>query len=115
MHTNSSNESHAHQVMATLLPSPPFYFATSETSKDLRVLHKSELPLIAGAGTKRQQEFCSGRFCAHQVLDRLGYQDVPLLADQCGAPVWPCGIAGSISHSGGKAVAAAIQKKTFAH
>lgn len=101
----------ANQALATMLPSPPFYFAICETSKDQQVLHKSELPLIAGAGAKRQQEFCSGRFCAHQVLDRLGYQDTPLLADQHGAPVWPPGITGSISHSGGKAAAVAVQKK----
>lgn len=115
MLTKSSNDSRANQVMATLLPSPPFYFALCETPKDQQVLHQSELPLIAGAGPKRQQEFCSGRFCAHRVLDRLGYQDIPVLADQYGAPVWPSGITGSISHSGGKAVAAAVQKKTLAH
>jgi 4'-phosphopantetheinyl transferase EntD len=115
MPTKSSNNARTNQVMATLLPSPPFYFALCETSKDPQVLHPSELPLIAGAGIKRQQEFCSGRFCAHQALDRLGYHDIPLLADQYGAPVWPCGITGSISHSGGIAVAAAVQKKTLAH
>ncbi|MBS0484331.1 MAG: hypothetical protein JSS06_03825 [Proteobacteria bacterium] len=115
MHTNSLYSSWAHQAVAALLPSPPFYFSICETPKDRQVLHKFELPLIAGASIKRQQEFCSGRFCAHQVLDRMGYQDIPLLADPYGAPVWPGSITGSISHSGGIAVAAAVQKKTFAH
>ncbi|QOJ24569.1 MAG: hypothetical protein HRU78_13700 [Gammaproteobacteria bacterium] len=115
MPKKSSSNRRTEQALATMLPSPPFYFAICDTPKDQRALHKSELSLITGAGIKRQQDFCTGRFCAHQVLDKMGHKDTPLLADQNGAPLWPCGITGSISHSGGKAVAAAVQKKTFAH
>jgi 4'-phosphopantetheinyl transferase EntD len=115
MQKKSSSSYHAEQVLATMLPSPPFYFEICDTPKDQRALHKSELSLITGASIKRQQDFCTGRFCAHQVLEKMGYKDIPLLADQYGAPLWPSSITGSISHSGGKAAAVAVQKKTFAH
>ncbi|MCC8996449.1 MAG: 4'-phosphopantetheinyl transferase superfamily protein [Nitrosomonas sp.] len=101
------------QALAIMLPSPPFYFEMCDTPKDQQALHKLELSLITGASIKRQQDFCTGRFCAHQVLDKMGYKDIPLLADQYGAPLWPPGITGSISHSGSKAIAVAALKKNI--
>lgn len=115
MPKKSSANYHTEQILATMLPSPPFYFEICGTPKDQQVLHQSELPLILGASIKRQQDFCSGRFCAHQVLDKMGYESMPLLADRYGAPLWSTDITGSISHSGGKTIAVAAQKKTFVH
>lgn len=99
------------QVMPSMWPSPTFYFEICKTPKDRRALHFAELSLIEGANLKRQQDFCSGRHCAHRILDKLGYREVPVLSDPYGAPCWPANIAGSISHSGGMAMAVAAYKQ----
>ena len=75
MRKNSSATCTADQVLATMLPYPPFHFSICDTPKDQQVLYKSELSLITGAGIKRQQDFCAGRFCAHRVLDKMGYKE----------------------------------------
>lgn len=47
---------------------------------------------------KRNREFAVGRHCAHAALNQLGITaDVPADVDR--KPIWPNGIAGSISHS----------------
>ncbi|WP_297325224.1 4'-phosphopantetheinyl transferase superfamily protein [Nitrosomonas sp.] len=99
------------QVMSSMWPSPTFHFEICETSKDQQVLHFAERSLIEGANLKRQQDFCSGRYCAHRILDKLGYREVPVLSDPYGAPCWPADIVGSISHSGGMAMAVAAYQQ----
>lgn len=74
------------------------------------VLHPDEERFIAGARDTRREEFAAGRSCARQALHRLGIDDFPLLPDQNRAPLWPQGVTGSITHSGGYcAVAVARQ------
>lgn len=54
---------------------------------------------------KRQTEFLAGRLCARAALLALtGRADVPALGEDR-APIWPAGVAGSISHSHGLATA----------
>jgi 4'-phosphopantetheinyl transferase EntD len=55
---------------------------------------------------RRQAEFAAGRAAARAALFQLGLPPVaiPMRADR--APLWPKGVVGSISHSGGLAVAA---------
>lgn len=53
---------------------------------------------------KRRAEFLAGRFCAAVALRQLGLpESVPR---QGRAPVWPDGVAGSITHSKDRAIAA---------
>src|ERR1700716_1803425 len=54
----------------------------------------------------RQREFLAGRLCAAQALRCLGADSthVGMAGDR--APVWPDGVVGSITHSGGFAAAA---------
>lgn len=99
------------QLLTDMWPSPLFQIAVCQKPTTHKILHPAEQPLIRGASKKRQQDFCMGRYCAHQVLSEFGYVDVPILADQCGAPIWPSDIAGSISHSDGLAIAVATQKQ----
>lgn len=51
---------------------------------------------------KRQAEFLAGRLHARMALSHLGqdHADIPIGPDR--APVWPTGIAGSLSHSYGQ-------------
>ena len=65
-----------------------------------------ELALVASAGAKRRQQFLAGRVCAHAAMAQLGCESGPLLRSDNGAPAWPPGVAGSISHSGKHCLAA---------
>lgn len=66
-----------------------------------------ETALVARAVVKRQREFRSGRNMARKALASLGVQCASLLRDQTGAPVWPAGVCGSISHCDSLSVAVA--------
>lgn len=64
-------------------------------------------PSIRGSVGKRQREFLAGRRCARAALDRLGCADrTDIAIGHQGAPVWPRGYVGSISHASDIAVAA---------
>ncbi|MEY5039221.1 MAG: hypothetical protein RL472_2327 [Pseudomonadota bacterium] len=59
---------------------------------------------LLGAVPKRRSEFLAGRACAALALRQAGQaEDVPR---QGRAPVWPTGVAGSITHSRDRAIAA---------
>ncbi len=78
---------------------------TAATGEDplgpMRVMLPADL---AGAVPKRKAEFLAGRLCAALALRAAGQ---PVEVDRDGrAPVWPRGVAGSISHCAGHAIAA---------
>lgn len=60
---------------------------------------RSEQEIISKAGANRQREFNAGRHCAHMALKALGRNSVPILSSSRGAPIWPQGVVGSITHS----------------
>ncbi len=51
-----------------------------------------------------------GRIAAKQCLEELGVKNFKILKHESGAPIWPKGIYGSISHSKDKAVAIVSKK-----
>ncbi|MDN5863899.1 MAG: 4'-phosphopantetheinyl transferase superfamily protein, partial [Gammaproteobacteria bacterium] len=56
--------------------------------------------IIRNAVDKRRREFTAGRTCARSILRQLGFDaDVTIGKDKHGAPIWPEGIVGSISHA----------------
>jgi 4'-phosphopantetheinyl transferase EntD len=69
-------------------------------------LFPEEETLVARATEKRRQEFTAGRECAHRALSALGLPVVPILRGYRGAPRWPDGIVGSITHCAGYCAAA---------
>ena len=72
-------------------------------------LFPAEEAMIARAVQKRRREFATGRHCARSALGALGIAAVPILPGQAGAPQWPSGIVGSITHCAGY-VAAAVAR-----
>lgn len=48
---------------------------------------------------KRQREFAAGRRAARQAMARIGSPPLPILMGADRAPIWPAGLAGSITHS----------------
>ena len=65
------------------------------------VLFPQELALLARATDKRRREFSTARDCAHRALTALGAAPAPVLRGERGAPQWPAGIVGSITHCPG--------------
>jgi 4'-phosphopantetheinyl transferase EntD len=72
-------------------------------------LFPAEEALLARAVQTRRSEFATGRRCARNALGALGLAPVPILPGQAGAPQWPSGIVGSITHCAGYRAAAVAQ------
>lgn len=77
-------------------------------------LFAAEEAAIVNAVPKRRQEFTTVRTCARLALRDLGVDPVPLVPGPGGAPVWPTGIVGSMTHCRGFR-AAAVAKSTQVH
>ncbi|MFF5175168.1 4'-phosphopantetheinyl transferase [Micromonospora sp. NPDC000089] len=63
--------------------------------------HPAEERIIANAVAKRRREFTTVRHCARRALARLGLPPVAILPGVRGAPGWPAGIVGSMTHCDG--------------
>ncbi|MFD5323183.1 4'-phosphopantetheinyl transferase [Streptomyces sp. NPDC127092] len=72
-------------------------------------LHPAEAALIAKAVDTRRREFTTARWCARQALAGLGAPAAALLPGPHGAPVWPDGTLGSITHCAGFRAAVAAR------
>lgn len=77
--------------------------ATAEACPSLvdHELYPEELAVIARAVPKRRAEFGTARLCARYALSSLGFNSIPLVPQQDGAPRWPPGASGSMSHTTG--------------
>jgi 4'-phosphopantetheinyl transferase EntD len=65
------------------------------------VLFPEEQAAIAKAVDKRRREFTTARACARAALAKLGLPPAPIVPGQRGAPQWPSGVVGSITHCAG--------------
>lgn len=61
----------------------------------------AEAAVIAHAVPERRREFATVRYCARQALHRIGLPPQPILPDADGAPHWPDGVVGSMTHCAG--------------
>lgn len=64
-------------------------------------LFPDEEAVIARAVDKRRNEFATVRGCARAALARLGMPPAPILPGLRGAPAWPPGVVGSMTHCAG--------------
>lgn len=67
----------------------------------------AEPPSILGAQPKRRTDFLAGRLCARQALTCLNGPIICPDQQEDGAPAWPDGFTGSITHTDGLAAAIA--------
>jgi 4'-phosphopantetheinyl transferase EntD len=74
-------------------------------------LFPAEEAVIAQAVDKRRREFTTARACARAALDKLGLPPVPIVPGPRGAPGWPAGIVGSITHCAGYRAAAVARDR----
>ncbi|WP_225804155.1 4'-phosphopantetheinyl transferase [Streptomyces sp. NK15101] len=76
-------------------------------------LFAEERALMARATPGRRREFARARLCAHRALAALGVAAAPLLRGPRGAPAWPGGTLGSITHCAGYRGAAVAPAARF--
>ncbi len=77
-------------------------------------LFPAETALLTQAVEKRRQEFATVRHCARLALAELGVAPAPILPGVRGAPVWPDGIVGSMTHCAGYRAAAVARTSEVA-
>jgi 4'-phosphopantetheinyl transferase EntD len=70
------------------------------------VLFPEEEQAVARVVDKRRREFTAVRSCARRALADLGLPSVPILPGEMGAPRWPDGVVGSLTHCVGYRAAA---------
>jgi 4'-phosphopantetheinyl transferase EntD len=87
-------------VIGKILPPE---IAVAEAFGDLPdvVLFPAEEAVIANAVAKRRGEFATARACARTALAKLGLPPAPIVPGLRGAPQWPSGVVGSITHCAG--------------
>ena len=87
----------AERIWRALLPPQAFFSAGGEPASVQ--LSPAERRSVRGAGALRLREFTAGRWHAKRALAALGLRDVDLPRRADGAPAWPDGVVGSVSHA----------------
>lgn len=87
-------------MLGDILPSSVVTEEVFGDVPDVR-LFPDEEAVVAKAVDKRRMEFASGRACARMALGKLGLPPVSIPRGPRGAPRWPDGVVGSITHCTG--------------
>ncbi|MFE2376991.1 4'-phosphopantetheinyl transferase [Streptomyces sp. NPDC059398] len=77
-------------------------------------LYPEEAALVAKAVDKRRHEFTTVRTCARRAMEKLGVPPQPVLTGERGAPRWPEGLRGSMTHCDGYRAAALVRSADLA-
>ncbi len=77
-------------------------------------LYPEEAAVVAQAVDKRRREFAAVRVCARRAMEKLGVPAQPLVPGDRGAPRWPEGLAGSMTHCDGYCAAALVRATDLA-
>lgn len=92
-------------MIEQVLP-PPVAAAEAFADDPDAMLFPEERAVIARATQTRQREFATVRACARAAMARLGRPPAAVLPGPRGAPQWPEGMTGSITHCRGYRAAA---------
>ncbi len=92
-------------IIGEILP-PEVAAAEAFDDTQTTALFPEEEAAMTRAVPRRREEFATGRACARAALARLGLPPVPIVPGDRGAPRWPDGVAGSITHCAGYRAAA---------
>ncbi|MEZ5714965.1 MAG: 4'-phosphopantetheinyl transferase superfamily protein [Paracoccaceae bacterium] len=103
-----------HDALARVLPDGVALACTDPGAPEEEgALFAIEAAAVARAVPARRAEFAAGRLAAHRALAGLGRLPEPVAMGPDRAPVWPDGVAGSISHCEGACVALAAEAARF--
>ncbi|MER5986824.1 4'-phosphopantetheinyl transferase superfamily protein [Streptomyces sp. NPDC001787] len=89
-----------------LLPGYVSCAATRRETVPDGFLFPEERELVARSVSKRVNDFTTARACARRAMAGLGLPPVAVLRGRRGAPLWPAGIIGSLTHCDGYRAAA---------
>jgi 4'-phosphopantetheinyl transferase EntD len=86
-----------HDMIEEILPAA---VACAESFGDIvdAYLYPEEEALLSHAVESRRREFSTVRACARTALSNLGLAPAPILPGPLGAPMWPAGVVGSMTH-----------------
>ncbi|MBZ3906468.1 4'-phosphopantetheinyl transferase family protein [Streptomyces griseiscabiei] len=97
-----------------LLPATVASAWAREDLPDTRLFPEEEAAL-GDAVDKRRREYTTVRACARRAFTRLGMEPAPVVPGHRGAPRWPDGLVGSMTHCAGyRAAALARASDAFA-
>lgn len=77
-------------------------------------LYPAEEALVARAVPKRRREFAAVRGCARRAMEKLGAPPQAVVSGERGAPRWPDGLVGSMTHCDGYCAAALVRAADLA-
>ncbi|MFJ1811383.1 MULTISPECIES: 4'-phosphopantetheinyl transferase [unclassified Streptomyces] len=103
----------ARAALAPLL-APPVVFAEEFGDPPHARLLPGEAAHVARCVPERRREFTTVRLCARRALARLGERAVALPPGPGGAPRWPDGVVGSMTHCRGYRAAALARRRDVA-
>ncbi|HEX5742053.1 MAG TPA: 4'-phosphopantetheinyl transferase superfamily protein, partial [Pilimelia sp.] len=87
-------------LLAEVLPGDVAHAARRDDVAD-PAPYPEEAAQVVRAVPRRRAEYLTVRACARQALGQLGVAPVPLPRGEGGAPVWPEGVVGSLTHCAG--------------
>jgi 4'-phosphopantetheinyl transferase EntD len=94
----------------------PAGVASRDTTEDVpeSAMFPEEAARVSKAVEKRRREFGTVRHCARTALGELGIAPVAILNGERGAPQWPSGVVGSMTHCAGYR-AAVVARSSVIH
>ena len=72
---------------------------------ELALLHE-EMASLSFSTIERRRASGAARHVARELMNSMGFADLPILRSTFGAPIWPAGVVGSMAHDNRIAVAA---------
>ncbi|MFB9839563.1 4'-phosphopantetheinyl transferase family protein [Actinoallomurus acaciae] len=97
-------------MIEEILP-PLVASAEAFDDRDAVALFPEEEAAVARAVDKRRREFTTARGCARRALAVLGLPPVPIVPGERGAPGWPAGVVGSMTHCDGYRASAVAREE----
>ncbi|BCJ42108.1 putative 4'-phosphopantetheinyl transferase [Actinoplanes ianthinogenes] len=92
-------------MLDQLLPHPVRVAVAYSDDPD-EACYPGEEALVASTAPGRRREILTARRCAREALLALGHAPTPILRGPRREPIWPSGVAGSITHCAGFRAAA---------
>ncbi|MFC5754803.1 4'-phosphopantetheinyl transferase family protein [Actinomadura rugatobispora] len=100
-------------MIERILPAGVVTASAYDDPAEAKLLPEEE-PAVARAVDKRRREFTTVRWCARRALAGLGLPPVPITRGDKGAPRWPDGVVGSMTHCDGYRAAAVARAADLA-
>ncbi len=100
-------------LVASIVPLEVFVAEVFGGGCDDAPLFPAEEAVISGAVPKRRREFAAVRACARRALVCAGLEPGPIRSGPSGAPVWPPGVVGSMTHCEGYRACAIGRTEAF--